>query len=152
MGQQQLLLIILVTIVIGVATVVAINTMGETTLSANLDSVRQDMAVIAVAAQGFYQKPVMLGGGGRSFIPGGNPVDFRLLGFSGTISTDPYLGYNFHATYVLSDHTATSFVITAYPSAYPDYIEGVPGSAESSMKARVSVDRIEIALPGQELP
>lgn len=153
MGQQQVLLIILVMIVIGVATVVAINTMGETTLSANLDAVRQDMAEIAVSAQGYYQKPVMLGGGGQSFNPNGNPVHFNLLNFKGTITADPMVAYTYHGTYVLSNHTATSFIITAYPSAYVDYEEGVAGSnPDHSMLGRVTVDRIELALPGQELP
>ncbi len=152
MGQQQLLLIILVTIIIGVATVVAINTMGETTLSANLDAVRQDMAVLAVAAQAYYHKPVMLGGGGQSFNPAGDPVSFRMLRFAGTITDNPMIAYTYHGTYVLSDHSTTSFIITAYPSAYPDYVEGEAGSAENSMVARVSVDKIDIALPGGELP
>lgn len=57
MGQQQLLLIIQVTLIVGVATIIAINTMGETTLSANIDSFRQEMARIAVSAQVYCQKP-----------------------------------------------------------------------------------------------
>lgn len=153
MGQQQLLLIILVTIIIGVATVVAINTMGETTLSANLDSVRQDMARIAVSAQGFYQKPEMLGGGDKSFNPNGNPVNFRLLNFPGTITKDPMVAYNQNGTYVLSGQTDTEFIITSYPSAYPGYVEGEPNpDAVYSMVARVGPDQIDIALPGGELP
>jgi hypothetical protein len=153
MGQQQLLLIILVTIIIGVATVVAINTMGETTLSANLDSVRQDLARIAVSAQGYYQKPEMLGGGNKSFNPNGNPVNFRLLNFPGTITSDPMVAYNQNGTYVLSGQSATEFLITSYPSAYPGYVEGEPNpDAVYSMVARVSADEIDIALPGGELP
>ncbi len=153
MGQQQLLLIILVTIIIGVATVVAINTMGETTLSANLDSVRQDMAVLATSAQAYYHKPVMLGGGGKSFNPNGAPVNFRMLQFHGTITNDPMVAFTYHATYVLSGHTNDHFIITSYPSAFPDYVEGEVGEDPAySMIARVSVDNIEIALPGVELP
>jgi Tfp pilus assembly protein PilE len=67
MGQQQLLLVILVTIIVGIATVVAINTFGAAADSANVDAVRQDLASIAAAAQGYYMKPEMLGGGGRTF-------------------------------------------------------------------------------------
>lgn len=153
MGQQQLLLIILVTIIIGVATVVAINTMGETTLSANLDSVRQDMAQIAVSAQGFYQKPRMMGGGGKSFNPNGNPVDFRQLSFPGTITSNPMVAYNHHATYVLSAQSDNSFLITSHPSAYPGYVEGEPNpDAMYSMVARVGPDQIYIALPGDSIP
>jgi len=50
MGQQQLLLVILVTIIVGIATVVAINTFGAAADSANLDAVRQDMGSIAASA------------------------------------------------------------------------------------------------------
>ena len=67
MGQQQLLLVILVTIIVGIATVVAINTFGSAADAANIDAVRQDLASIAAAAQGHYMKPAMLGGGSRSF-------------------------------------------------------------------------------------
>lgn len=54
MGQQQLLLVILVTIIVGIATVVAINTFGSSAEQANLDAVRQDIAQIATAAQAWY--------------------------------------------------------------------------------------------------
>ena len=153
MGQQQLLLIILVTIIIGVATVIAINTMGETTLSANLDSVRQDMARIAVSAQGYYQKPSMMGGGDKSFNSNGNPVNFRLLNFPGTITADPMIAFNHNGTYILSGQTNSEFLITSYPSAYPGYVEGEANpEAAYSMVARVAPDEIDIALPGGQLP
>jgi hypothetical protein len=143
----------LVTIIIGVSIVIAINTMGETTLSANLDSVRQDMGRIAVTAHGFYQKPEMMGGGGKSFNPNGSPVDFRLLNFPGTITADPMVAYNHHATYILSGHTDTEFIITSYPSAYPGYVEGEANpDVAYSMVARVEPDEIDIALPGGSLP
>ncbi|MDZ7806938.1 MAG: hypothetical protein U5K71_07465 [Gracilimonas sp.] len=56
MGQQQLLLVILVTIIVGIATVVAINTFGSAADSANLDAVRQDVATIAASAQGYLHE------------------------------------------------------------------------------------------------
>lgn len=67
MGQQQLLLVILVTIIVGIATVVAINTFSSAADSANLDAVRQDLAQIGSSAQSYYIKPTMLGGGGNTF-------------------------------------------------------------------------------------
>ena len=62
MGQQQLLLVILVTIIVGIATVVAINTFGTAADNANIDAVRNDMTAIASGAQSYYMKPAMLGG------------------------------------------------------------------------------------------
>jgi Tfp pilus assembly protein PilE len=77
MGQQQLLLVILVTIIVGIATVVAINTFSSAADSANLDAVRQDLALIASSAQAYYVKPTMLGGGGSSFAG----INFNLITF-----------------------------------------------------------------------
>ncbi|HYX08702.1 MAG TPA: hypothetical protein VE912_18365, partial [Bacteroidales bacterium] len=62
MGQQQLLLVILVTIIVGVATVVALNVFGNSASNANLDAARQDVLQIATSAQGWYIKPNMMGG------------------------------------------------------------------------------------------
>ena len=67
MGQQQLLLLILVTVIAGIMTVVAINTMVEMTDSAFEDAVRQDILTAASLAQGYYHKHSMMGGGGNSF-------------------------------------------------------------------------------------
>lgn len=62
-----MLLVILVTIIVGVASVVAITTMQTSRTNANRDAVRQDMLMILHDAQIYYKKPEMLAGGGRSF-------------------------------------------------------------------------------------
>lgn len=67
MGQQQILLVILVTIIIGVATVVAIDTMQESRTQANKSAIRQDILMILNDARVYYEKPQALGGGGNSF-------------------------------------------------------------------------------------
>src|SRR6056297_3557785 len=67
MGQQQLLLVILVTIIVGIATVVAINIFGDAAEQANKDAVRQDLLAASAQAQGVYTRPIMMGGGGGSF-------------------------------------------------------------------------------------
>jgi hypothetical protein len=43
MGQQQLFIVILVTIIIGLATVVAVNTFKSAAEEANYDAIRQDI-------------------------------------------------------------------------------------------------------------
>ena len=67
MGQQQLLLVILVTIIVGIATVVALNVFGTQAEQANEDAVRQDMMSGAATAQGYYMRPTNMGGGGGDF-------------------------------------------------------------------------------------
>lgn len=67
MGTQQLLLIVLGVIIVGIAVVVGINIFGTNAEQANKDAITQDCLRIAAAAQGFYRKPTMLGGGDNAF-------------------------------------------------------------------------------------
>ncbi len=67
MGQQQLLLVILVTIIVGIATVVAINIFGTAAEQAERDAVRQDLLSAAVQAQGIWARPTLMDGAGRNF-------------------------------------------------------------------------------------
>lgn len=67
MGQQQLLLTILVTILVGIAIVVALNLMHDQRTEMNKTAVRQDIIMIMNDAQTYYRKPKLMGGGGRSF-------------------------------------------------------------------------------------
>ncbi len=97
MGQQQLLLVILVTIIVGVATVVAINVFGTSAKNANMDAVRQDMLTIGAEAQGWYMKPKMMNGGGGSF----NNINFDNLGFGYSEKTTNGVK-NANGTYVLT--------------------------------------------------
>jgi uncharacterized protein YpmS len=68
MGQQQLLLIALGTIVVGIAIVVGINLFNSHAVNSNRDELISDINAIAVDAQAFYKKPADSGGGGGSFL------------------------------------------------------------------------------------
>ncbi|MEP1150387.1 MAG: hypothetical protein JXR20_07575 [Balneola sp.] len=109
MGQQQLLLVILVTIIVGIATVVAINTFSSAADSATLDSVRQDLTSISASAQGYYLKPVQLGGGGRTF----TGITYDNITFSGDAEAGALTASNEYGTYLISDRAAGEFVVTA---------------------------------------
>jgi hypothetical protein len=67
MGQQQLLLLVLGAIIVGLSIVVGINLFSQGALKANEDAVRQDILTMMSRAEEFYRKPVMLGGGGKDF-------------------------------------------------------------------------------------
>ncbi len=67
MGTQQLLLIVLGVIIVGIAVVVAISIFGSNAEQANKDAVTQDCLRLAAQAQQYYRKPTMLGGGGNAF-------------------------------------------------------------------------------------
>jgi Tfp pilus assembly protein PilE len=68
MGQQQLLLIVLSVIIVGIAVVVGINMFNDQAASSNLDAVTNDLMNLASRAQQHYRRPTAMGGGGGSFI------------------------------------------------------------------------------------
>ena len=67
MGQQQLLLIILGVIVVGIAVAVGITMFSDSAINANRDAMVNDLVNLASRAQQFYRRPSSLGGGGNSF-------------------------------------------------------------------------------------
>jgi Tfp pilus assembly protein PilE len=67
MGQQQLLLIILGVIVVGIAVAVGITMFSDSAINANRDALTNDLVNLASRAQQFYRRPVALGGGGNDF-------------------------------------------------------------------------------------
>lgn len=67
MGQQQLLLIVLGVIIVGIAVVVGINVFTASSLNANNDALIADLQTIGAMAQQHYRKPGAMGGGGNTF-------------------------------------------------------------------------------------
>ncbi|MCP4724249.1 MAG: hypothetical protein GY863_04400, partial [bacterium] len=67
MGQQQLLLIVLGVIVVGIAVALGMTMFSEGAAQSNFDAVLADIQRYASNAQQFYMKPSSLGGGGMSF-------------------------------------------------------------------------------------
>jgi hypothetical protein len=67
MGQQQLLLIVLGVIVVGIAIVVGINLFNANAVAANRDGVVADLNNLGAMAQQHYKKPSSMGGGANSF-------------------------------------------------------------------------------------
>ena len=67
MGQQQLLLVILGIIIVGLAIFVGINLFTSHSIEAKRNNVINDCINLASSAQRHYRRPVSLGGGGRTF-------------------------------------------------------------------------------------
>ncbi len=67
MGQQQLLLIVLGVIVVGIAIVVGINLFNANAVSANRDAVVSDLNNLGSMAIQYYKKPLSMGGGANTF-------------------------------------------------------------------------------------
>ncbi len=67
MGQQQLLLIVLGVIIVGIAVVVGINVFTASSANSNRDAVISDLTTLAAMSQQYYRKPTAMGGGGNKF-------------------------------------------------------------------------------------
>ncbi len=67
MGQQQLLLIVLGVIVVGIAVVVGINLFNASAEEANKDGIVSDCTNLGAMAQQYYKKPASMGGGANTF-------------------------------------------------------------------------------------
>ncbi len=140
MGQQQLLLVILVTIIVGIATVVAINTFGTAADQANVDAVRQDMLQIAASAQQYYMRPEMLGGGGRSF----DGITFNDFAFAGTVEDvdEPANAFNENGRYHISVTSDDSFTLVGHPASLIDGAVDEDSDASETMELTVERDSV----------
>ncbi|MFC2135924.1 hypothetical protein ACFLR4_01710 [Bacteroidota bacterium] len=67
MGQQQLLLIVLGVIIVGIAVVVGINVFTAQSEESVKDAIISDCVNLAASAHQYWRKPTEMGGGGRSF-------------------------------------------------------------------------------------
>jgi hypothetical protein len=77
MGQQQLILLVLATVIVGLAIVVGIRAFTENSAKANSDAMIQDMVRIASDAQAWKKKPAPFGG--QDGAPKASPTDFTGL-------------------------------------------------------------------------
>ncbi|MCE1188555.1 MAG: hypothetical protein LWX56_05380 [Ignavibacteria bacterium] len=126
MGQQQLLLIVLGVIIVGLAIVVGINLFKASAIEANRNAVIADLNNLAAMAQQYYKKPASLGGGGNSFV-----------GYA--LATG--LGSNANGTYTISTAgTATQIVFQGTGTETGDN-----GSSGIQHRATVTATAITIA-------
>lgn len=67
MGMQQILLIVLSVIIVGVAVAVGITMFGTQAVNANRSAIAGDLNIFAASALAYYKTPSSMGGGERSF-------------------------------------------------------------------------------------
>lgn len=68
MGQQQLLLIVLGVIIVGIAVVVGINLFNTSAEESTKDTLVSEGTSLGALAQQYYKKPKEMAGGGGSFV------------------------------------------------------------------------------------
>lgn len=76
MGQQQLLLIVLGTIIVGAAMIAGINMFNTGAMNSERDALLMDIHNVAASAASYWRKPAALGGGARSFLGVTNVASF----------------------------------------------------------------------------
>ena len=106
MGQQQLLLIVLGVIIVGIAVVVGINLFNANAEESTKDTIASEATNLGAMCLQYFKKPLALGGGGNSF-----------AGFV----TPPALATTTSGTYVVTPNGTTDCVIVGTPNATAGY-------------------------------
>jgi hypothetical protein len=123
MGQQQLLLIVLGVIIVGVAVVVGINLFNANAKEAEIHNLANQNLNYIYMARTYYLKPITAGGGGRSYQGWKNPITGGTTtepsgvgsGIGWSYSTTTYQ-YNFDI-FIYGDGSE-SFTISSYNKSY----------------------------------
>ncbi|MDK9700550.1 MAG: hypothetical protein OEM52_10440 [bacterium] len=109
MGQQQLLLIVLGVIIVGIAVVVGINLFGSSAKQANEDAVVQECLGIISASQQWVRKPTALGGPAAQ--NDYTNFDFSIIGKSVAAGTLTWSNANNDA-FVISARGVNTYTLT----------------------------------------
>jgi hypothetical protein len=113
MGQQQLLLIILGVIIVGIAIAVGLSMFTAQSVGANRDAIIADMTNLAANAYQHRIRPTTMGGGGGDY---------------STYAIPPSLATNENGSYTLGTVSATSIQFTGVSSQYTtDSVTGTYG-------------------------
>jgi Tfp pilus assembly protein PilE len=107
MGQQQLLLIILGVIVVGIAVAVGITMFQDNAVSANRDAVVNDLVNLAARAQQYFRRPTSLGGGQNSF----NGLSADATGLKKLVNTNASPWVNANGQYAIITAGTDSMVV-----------------------------------------
>lgn len=99
MGQQQLMLVVLSMIIVGIAVAVGINLFRESAVSSARDALITDLNTLGARAQAYYRRPTLTGGGGYSF------ANMSMAALTQDADTE-------NGRYFISSKSATQVVIT----------------------------------------
>lgn len=77
MGQQQLLLILLGIVIVGIGIVIGINLFRANAIESKRNNVINELVNLAAMAQKYYLSPKAYGGGGNSFLGWDIPSELR---------------------------------------------------------------------------
>ena len=107
MGQQQLLLIILGVIIVGIAIAVGLQLFQAGSVGANQDAIVNDIMNIASHAQQYMIRPESMGGGGGDFSGYNLPTRLENTGNGTYVATGTANGVSITGTSLIHDGTIT---------------------------------------------
>ncbi len=115
MGQQQMLLVLMAAMIIGIAIVLGLTMYQENALAANQDDLRDALMTVAARAQGWYRRPASLGGGARSFAQ----ISWTKIHFDSSTTSGEFTMTNkqqgsFRITGVSKEDPSWSFSLVVY--------------------------------------
>ena len=114
MGQQQLLLLVLGVIIVGIAVVAGIGMFNAAAEESVKDELSAQLIAIGANAQQWYKKPISMGGGGGTFVGYTIPTRMTATESAGTVPAGTLAITDFG--YVTGGITATTCAITATPN------------------------------------
>lgn len=143
MGQQQLLLLVLGIVIVGLAVVVGIQAFGENQRKANNDALINDGIRIASDAQSWALKPTAFGGGDGDFLlADGSDMDLNDLGYQPD-ANGVYSNVNGNFSITVSDANTVQIVgcsRSAFGETSVD--DGAGGTTDEDAFNRIVVDVI----------
>ena len=134
MGQQQLLLLVLGIVIVGLAVVVGIQAFGENQAKANADALVNDGVRIASDAQAWKLKPQAFGGGADA--EGFAGLTLSQLGYS-----DPYS--NLNGIWEVNTATADEFIVEGCNAASGNLVTvtiDATGDSEGTSSNNISTE------------
>ncbi len=141
MGQQQLILLVLGIVIVGLAVTIGIQAFSENSKRTNMDALANDAIDVASAAQTWMLKPAIYGGGNNSCQTtcDWSAVTLEALGYS-TTSSGAYSNINGEIT-VDGSSSSTQVVITATSASYGNQVTvTVTGVDPSDISSAVDPD------------
>jgi len=109
MGQQQLLLLVLATVIVGIATVVGIQAFSQNNTKSNADALMNDAVRIASDAQAWAQKSAPFGGPGTFGAAGFGEATLAALGYEA--AGTPAVYTNLNGDFQITTAAASNLVV-----------------------------------------
>jgi hypothetical protein len=124
MGQQQLLLVTMVTIIVAIATIVAINILSHRAEQSNRDAVRQDLIQAATYLQSIWERPGVMGGANRDFTSLNKNLILRFINVPSSSFVDGDTeAVNSNGVYRIGEVNELDMIIIGEPESGPPNLQ-----------------------------